>query len=610
MKIFKRFDVRLILTSSLFLLLALIGVTTLIIDQYQNALFDQSEQQTIWAFEQSEARIDRLLQGARENASMLLSRDEVAGFLYKSYSRDSERVVALRRMMDAITETLAYGSDLNGVWFFHEDGTMVGATETWRFTFEQSPHPIFQTTELDRLAQWESVTWLGGWWLEDLTRYPPHDGNTGAAKPDDVMILGVLRNRYRMQDSAEMHTLYIMFSIGEDELGDCFETLGSDGEEVYLLDQDGRQLVGPVLENLKAIPWYWEDLNMNQKTGSTTLNGSDGEYQLVYYQLQNTGWTLVKQIPYEIYASHINELRALTWGLGFCVLLIAVTLYSLWVMRFVRPFKDMSEALEQVRRGDLSVQLCQPSGIYEFELMRTEFNGMIQSIQQLLSQTKSMEHERIELELRNLQSQLNPHMVFNSISAIRWMAMMSGADKVGDMLVELAELIRPIFSEWRLEWSLRDEMTYVGHYVKLLTLRFGGLINTEVYMEENLLDVPLPCFTLQPLLENSAEHGVKDGKALSILLEGVRLADGRIRLRVSDNGRGMPEAKLEALKQKMNQSDVRPEDGVGHTGIGLINIRRRLQMFGGSQCNMTIESVENEGTSITLWLPGEKKIEN
>ena len=604
MKFLKRFDVRLILVSSLFLLVAFVAVTTVIIDQYQNALLAQNEQQTVSAFEQAETKIDRVLHNARKNATLILSQDKVSGLLYKSFDKPSERIVSLREVMDLITETISYGSELNGVWFFHEDGTMVGATETWHFAFEKTPHPIFEMAELDMLAKWDSVTWLGGWWLEDITRYPPRDGNPNASKlPDDVMILGVLRSRYRLHQSEESHTIYTLFSIGAQPLTECFETLGREGEEVYLLDPEGRQLLGPVLENLKNVPWFWSSLDQSRHPGSLTLDHEGNEYQLVYHQLSSTGWTLVKKIPVELYSRQINHLRLLTWGLGACILMVALLLYSLWVIRFVRPFKEMSTALEQVRRGDLSVQLSRSSGIYEFELMRAEFNSMIQSIQRLLSQTKEMEHERIELELRSLQSQLNPHMVFNSISAIRWMAMMSGAGKVGDMLVELAELIRPIFTEWRLVWSLRDEITYISHYLKLLTLRYGGLIHADLYIEEELMDVPLPCFTLQPLLENSAEHGVMDGKPLSIVVEGKRLADGRVQLCVSDNGRGIPEGKLTAIRQKLGASDVRPEEGVGHTGIGLINSCRRLRMYGGESSGMLIESAENEGTTITLWLP-------
>ena len=609
MQILKRFDVRLILALALFMLVTLVSITSLIVHQYHAALMNQSEAETLKSFEHAEMKIDRLLQTARKSAAMLLKKDEVADYLYKSFDKASQRVTALVNLFKRIGDTLSYGESLNGLWLFHEDGTMVGATKTWNFAFEKEPHPMFYAARLEQLAKWDSITWLGGWWLEDFTQYPPQGGSASAAKTGgDVLILGVLRCPYRLWENNSVRTIYELFSVDVEPLQECFETLDSDGE-LFLLDEKGRQMVGPALEQLRNEPWFYASLDTAARNGSMKLEHLGESYQLVHHRIQSTGWTLVKKIPYDIYAHQVRQLRAKTWAIGLGVLLTAITLLSLWIICFVRPFKEMSAALERVRHGDLSVQLRRPSGVYEFELMRGEFNSMIQSIRQLLSQTKDMEHERIELELRNLQSQLNPHMVFNSITAIRWMAMMSGADKVGDMLVELAELIRPIFTEWRLVWSLRDEMTYVSHYVKLLTLRYGGLIITDVFIDESLMDVCLPCFTLQPLMENSAEHGVREGKPLTLTVEGERMEDGRIRLCVKDNGRGMPSEKLAVLRRNMDAKDVCPDTGAGRSGVGLINICRRLRMFGGENSGMTIESTENEGTVITLWLPGTAKTE-
>lgn len=603
MKLLRRFDVRLTLYSMLFLLLALMCVTTLIISQYQSALMAQNEQQTMSIFEQSEIKIDRLLQSARESASLLCKNNAVTSYLYQRFDKEAERIVALREMLRSITETLNYGNTLNGVWFLHGDGTMVGATENWHFVFEHTPYPLFEGIQLDELAQWNSVTWIGGWWLEELTQYPKKSTATQGKVPGDVMILGVISNRYRLLGSDELQPLYTLLSIGEEALRECLEPLSTEGGEVYLLDANGRQLLGPVLEDLKVEPWFWLEIDRSQATGSRTLTHAGSNYQMIYRSLENTGWMLVKTIPFEIYSKQIHQLRIMTWGIGLGIVVLALVLYGCWVMKFSRPFQEMSAALEQVRRGNLSIQMPHAYTVYEFELMRGEFNSMIQSIQRLLAQTKAMERQRVELELRNLQSQLNPHMVFNSITAIRWMAMMSGADKVDSMLVELAELMRPIFTEWRLVWTLQAEISYVEHYMKLLSLRFGGLVSSDMYLEEGLMKTTLPCFTLQPLLENCAEHGIKDGKALHILVEGVCLNDERIRLRVSDNGRGMNAAKLEAIRQKMNAQMVLPEDGVGHSGIGLINVYRRLKMFGGGACEMIIESLEGQGTTITLWLP-------
>ena len=149
MKLLRRFDVRLTLYSMLFLLLALMCVTTLIISQYQSALMAQNEQQTMSIFEQSEIKIDRLLQSARESASLLCKNNAVTSYLYQRFDKEAERIVALREMLRSITETLNYGNTLNGVWFLHGDGTMVGATENWHFVFEHTPCLLYTSDAAD-----------------------------------------------------------------------------------------------------------------------------------------------------------------------------------------------------------------------------------------------------------------------------------------------------------------------------------------------------------------------------------------------------------------------------------------------------------------------------
>ncbi len=596
MRIVKTFHFRLICISALILLVALFLATTLIFSQYQGSMVAQNRETTLRAFGLAEKKIDRLLSDANKAAVLIKRYKEVDDYLFGSFATQAQRTIAQREMMHALSEALADNHTLNGILFFKDDGTMTGATEPWRFSFEIDTHPFFEKAGLAQLPVETGITWLGGYWLSDFSLQ-----DIPAKNASHIMIVGASRTRYRYSYTPEVRTLTTVFSISESSLQECFDSLNDHSGEVFLLDGRGRQLASSTALALGHIPWFYSDLNQTQKLGSMNLHNAGEKYQLVYYNLGNTDWMLVKKIPFEIYTEQINHLQVVTWMTGILVLLLMSAVYTIWALRFTRPFKDMSSALEQVRKGDLTVQMEHPSGIYEFELMRTEFNSMIQSINTLLEQTKAMEHERIELELRNLQSQLNPHMVFNSITAIRWMAMMSGTSKVSDMLVELAELIRPIFNEWRLVWTLRDEIAYIQHYVKLLRLRYCGMIQVDIRISEEMMDVLLPCFTLQPLLENSSEHGARPSEVICIALEGSFKGD-MVQLRITDNGRGMPKEKVALLKERMNALDNRPEGGLEHSGIGLCNIHRRLQMFGGEACGMTLESVEGQGTCITVWL--------
>ena len=597
MKVFRSFHFRLILSSALILLVALFLATTLIFSQYQNEMMQQSREETLRAFSLAETKIDRLLSGAHEAATSIKRSKEADTYLFGSFANDTARVVARRELMHTLSDALAGDHGLNGIMFFRENGGMVGATLPWRFSFEIDSHPFYETLRAASIPTENTVAWLGGYRLSDFT--------LSKAADDPIMIVGAVRTRYRFSYAEASTTLTMLFSVSEKALAECFDSLNDEGEAVYLLDGAGAQVIGPSSAEMGDTPWFSAAMSEELADG-VHLDGTGEKYQVVFHRLATTGWTLVKTIPFEIYAERVERLRGVTWLIGLMVMLVMSGIYTLWAVRFTHPFREMSAALERVQKRDLSVRLTHAYGIYELELMRTEFNSMISSITTLLEQTRAMEHERIELELRNLQSQLNPHMVFNSITAIRWMAMMSGADKVGDMLVELTEIIRPVFTEWRLIWSLRDEVAYIGHYVKLLSLRYGGLIQTDINIDEDVLDICLPCFTLQPLLENCAEHGARAPATLNITVEG-RAKDGGVFLRVLDNGRGMAAAKLESLREKLPKGDVRPEKTViGHSGIGLININRRLSMYGGERCGLNIESEINVGTTISLWIPKKK----
>ncbi len=601
MRFVRRFDARLVLGSALFLLLALLGVTGMVVNRYQDALLLRNEEQTLRDFTYAEDQIVRLTQEARRSAIILLGREEVSACLNGNFDRDVDRVRALVAALDKMDETLAYEDSLSGVWFFREDGTMIGATPAWHFAYEQSPHPFFESAGLKELPPSGAVTWLGGMRLGELTEYPPRGA---AASAGDGMVLGGLRTDYRVREGDGTRSVFTVFAVGQAALRRCFETLGSEGEEVYLLDQDGRQLVGVRDEAMGEIPWFAGE--GGAPANGTFFRGED-RYEVMCHPLPRLGWTLCKAIPYGLYNGQVRQLRRAAWGIGALVLLVALVTYAAWAVRMLRPMREISAALDRVRAGDLNVTLPRAYGVEEFEVMRVSFNEMLAAIREMLRRTREMEHERIELELRNLQTQLNPHMVFNSITSIRFMAMMSGADKVSDMLVCLADLIRPVFSEWRLLWPLQDELNYAKNYVKLLTLRFGGLIAVDMRADSQVMDARLPCFTLQPLLENCVQHGMIAGKPLRVRVEAALDQEGYLCLTVTDDGRGIPPDRLAALRQRMEAPpDAAENDGeIGHTGIGVINICRRARLFtaDGRTGDMQIDSAPDAGTRIALRLP-------
>lgn len=601
MRIVRTFPFQLIFVSTLLLLVAVLLVTALVLREYETTLVRQNEQMTLRSFATTEKNINRLLDTAYKAAVRIKQRPEVDAYLFGDFATQAQRVMAQRAMIHAIAEALADGYGLNGVLFFQDNGHMVGATEPWRFAYEVASHPFFESAQLASLPVEPRLTWLGGYRLADFTGYPATE-----ARDDQLMIVGANRTRYSYSYTDQVQTITMVVSVSAAEVLHCFEYMTETREDVFLLDGEGRQLAAINLQALGATPWFFDTIDTQDSYGSTHVDGADGRFQVIYYRMPQTGWLLVKQIPYAVYTQQISRLRTVTMTTVSLVLLAALLLHLFWSMRFTRPLKQISGALERVRKGDLRVRMTKPSGIYEYELARTEFNRMIQSMEDLLVRTRDLEHERFTLELQNLQAKLNPHMIFNTITAIRWMATISGAQKVSDMLVELAELIRPFFTEWRLTWTLREELEHVRHYVKLLNLRYGAVFSLDLKVTDEMLSLSMPCFTLQPLLENSCEHGARPEEPIHITLE-VDIVDALVMLRVKDNGRGMPPEKVAALAARLMGGEGGQEampigHALGHSGIGLVNVHRRLRLSGGPACGLSIQSEMGVGTCIVVHL--------
>ena len=205
---------------------------------------------------------------------------------------------------------------------------------------------------------------------------------------------------------------------------------------------------------------------------------------------------------------------------------------------------------------------------------------------------RKMEHSQLELQMRNLQTQLSPHMIFNSITAIRWMSTMLGADSVSDMLMELSEMLRPVLREWRLQWTLGEELEHLKHYTRLLDLRFKNRFRLECHIPEEYYGILLPRFTIQPLVENACEHGGHPRDALVVKIDAA-VTEDRMRLTVQNNGKDITDEEIARIREIM-ASDGRAKN------IGLYNVYSRLAICMGKESTLDIERPAEGGTRVII----------
>lgn len=340
----------------------------------------------------------------------------------------------------------------------------------------------------------------------------------------------------------------------------------------------------------------------------------DQQDYLAEYALRLTQATLEQENT--TYSSQATRLQRLPW-LYFGLLAAAVALMLLLIRvlnrAVVQPLLRLAQASRSIAGGDYTgADLPVHSGDEVGQLTGT-FNRMKHAMAEHLSTLnalhreevrnlaleKDLEHTRLEV----LKSQVNPHFLFNTLNMISCMARLEDASTTDQMIVHLGSLFRHNLRTKQQEVTLEEELDGLEDYIYLQQMRFDGRITVEKKIEADPAAVRLPSFTLQPIVENAFSHGLKSCEEGGCILLRGWMQGRTLILTVADNGRGMTPAELDALQEKIAQSE--------RTGrsIGLGNISRRITML-YPEGRMQVFSREGHGTVIRFEIPQDDREED
>ena len=202
------------------------------------------------------------------------------------------------------------------------------------------------------------------------------------------------------------------------------------------------------------------------------------------------------------------------------------------------------------------------------------------------------------MELKALQSQVNPHFLFNTLTTMAGLALFEGAEETNSLLQALSRLLRYSLRRIGQSVTLSEELSNVKDYLAIQRVRFGERIGITINVEDGVLAAQIPVLTLQPIVENAIIHGLESREKGHLSLIGYKQADS-ITIEVVDDGSGItPERLAEIRESRVDHS------GRGHTtGIGIGNVHKRLQHFFGSTCELNISSEPSKGTCVALTVP-------
>ncbi len=316
-----------------------------------------------------------------------------------------------------------------------------------------------------------------------------------------------------------------------------------------------------------------------------------------------------------------NQDTVNVFNILFIVGVIVFSIFTavVFTYKITRPIIDLSNAAEQISEGNYDIEPINVETHDELKTLATGFTKMADSIKlhiegiknQAETERKLKEQEMQNLkmknllkdaELKSLQSQINPHFLFNTLNAASQLSAMEGADRSSEFILKAAELFRYSLRKLEEPVTIMDEVNNVSAYMYILKTRFGDRISFSVEMDESIKEHKIPCTIIQPIVENAYIHGLEQIEEHGEILLKVKDHKDTIEMTVKDNGVGMGKEKvMEILNPSGNKSSS------GHvTGIGTRNVIDRLRLFYGIDDTEDIIHIESEkgvGTSVTLKIP-------
>jgi len=315
-------------------------------------------------------------------------------------------------------------------------------------------------------------------------------------------------------------------------------------------------------------------------------------------------WSVVSITPWQHVAGELETIMSWVAGITFTCLCCALVFNLVFVRRIIQFILQVVSSMKRVERGDWSTRV-EARGSDETTVLARGFNSLVVRVEDLLEEVKMQQDRKNKAELMLLQAQIKPHFLFNTLESINALAIQNEGRKVSQMVYRLGNLLR-IGIDGKEEIPLRQELEHLKSYLEIQTIRFEEQFGYEIDIPRELYDCRILKLTLQPLVENSIQHGFDpiDYKGF-IAIRAVDEGD-RIGLYVADNGVGIAEERLAKFHYKTELNtplDEIRDAAEERRGLGVNNVADRIRIQYGPGYGLFICSEEGRGTTMKVVIP-------
>ena len=390
----------------------------------------------------------------------------------------------------------------------------------------------------------------------------------------------------------------VLINLDEKLLSDLASLAPDYENNIYIVDARGNIVSHSVKSmlglNFINVPRFEELYGRNNYN---TIEKSGEKYLLTSYFDQQTGWTIISEVPGRVIFRPLNA------AYSFIFLLLAVCFIFSLLSAFYssrkisQPILRLCRSMAQVKEGNFAT-INDIASYEEIELLKTNFNEMALEIQRLMEEIKIKEANKRKSELDFLRAQINPHFLYNTLFSIQCLIETRQNDKALYMMAAFIDLLKKTLTTDSLLITLAEEYSNTEKYLVLQQCRYGDKVSFEMDLDETVADCMVPALILQPVVENAIFHGLEAKQGRGMIVVEAHVEDERLLLTVTDDGIGMDPQILKLWKERKLEKIRKQKDS-----LGLANVFNRIKINFGEAYGISIDSSPNIGTAITCVLP-------
>ena len=504
---------------------------------------------------------------------ILTLNDSVYKWLEKNYEYDANSSVVLKQMTSVlIMNNIWEKSYINSIYVYNNQGSQIHVSK------DESVLSTTETTTIYRTYNEETPTLT----IRSL---------------DNSNCLYFIRSIYS-SDSGEILGTVIISIDKKEWLADLTQSI-SNGWHIFLYNKDVELISGTdgntTKHEMNALKNYIIK-NIDCVFFDTTFK--DNSYLALSNNIEKMELNTVVMAPKAQISKQLFNVL-LPYIVVIILIIVAVTIIAFLFSRVItRPITVMKGYVDRIADGNYSEHISSLDDYEEFYSLQLSVNNMLSEIHSYHDDILEQNMLLKDAEIRALQSQINPHFLFNVLNTMAWKAQMSDNNEIYSMAIALGELLKAtVISRDNFEATVEDELSYVRFYNYLQKMRFEDKIQVFFDIEPNLDKCHIPIFSIQTLVENAYVHGLEPKETSGTLTISIKKISDNVCISVVDDGVGF--TKIPTFDTNETQ-DVQVG---GHTHVGLKNLNRRLFLMYGENSSLHIESIPMEKTTISFMVP-------